>query len=116
MDRVIVYDGECSFCSGVVKFIRRHDRRMIFRYTPLQAEEGSRILTAAGLPVSENGTVVYKRDDNHYLRSSAALHILKDLGGLWSIFFIFIIVPPIIRDGVYRFIARNRHRLAGLLS
>jgi predicted DCC family thiol-disulfide oxidoreductase YuxK len=116
MDRVIVYDGECSFCSGVVKFIRRHDRRGIFTYIPLQNEEAKSILRVAGLPVSENGTVVYKRADKHYLRSSAALHILKDLGGLWRILFIFIVVPPFIRDGVYRFIARNRHRLAGLLS
>jgi predicted DCC family thiol-disulfide oxidoreductase YuxK len=111
MERVIIYDGECSFCSAVVKFIRRRDSRRIFTFTPLLSEDGKRILRSAGLPVSENGTVVYKRDDLYYLRSSAVLHILRDLGGVWSIFFVLIVVPPFIRDAVYRFIARHRHLL-----
>lgn len=116
MERVILYDSECSFCTGVVSFIRSRDKRRLFMLTPLQSEEGKSLLSMAGLPAKSGGTVVYKKDGRYYLRSSAALHILKDMGGFWRIFFIFIVVPPFIRDGVYRLIARHRSRLAGLLS
>jgi hypothetical protein len=58
-------------------------------------------------------TAIYKKEGQFYLRSSAVLHILKDLGGTWKILYVFIIIPPFIRDFVYRLIAHNRYRFFG---
>jgi predicted DCC family thiol-disulfide oxidoreductase YuxK len=70
-------------------------------------------LLAAGLSETESDTAVYIKNGRTSLRSSAVLHILKDLGGTWQILYVFIIVPPFIRDFFYRLIAHNRYRLFG---
>jgi predicted DCC family thiol-disulfide oxidoreductase YuxK len=44
---VIVFDGECIFCSGWVRFLLRHDRRAQYRYLTAQSP-----LARLGLPWS----------------------------------------------------------------
>ncbi|MCB0771581.1 MAG: DUF393 domain-containing protein, partial [Flavobacteriales bacterium] len=58
-------------------------------------------------------TVIYLRGDKTLVRSSAALRILRDLGGAWALSYAFMIVPRPIRDLVYGFIAKNRYRWFG---
>jgi len=79
----------------------------------LQSEEGRGLLLASGLPETDSDTAVYIKNERAYLRSSAVLRILKDLGGAWKIMVAFLIIPPFIRDFIYRFIAHNRYRFFG---
>jgi len=116
MERVLVYDGDCGFCTGIAGFIGRRDKKNIFRFLTLQSEDGGKLLSAAGLKESDRGTVVYRKGARYFFRSSAVLHILKDLGGFWNLFFVFILVPPFIRDAVYRFVARHRRNFSRFLS
>jgi predicted DCC family thiol-disulfide oxidoreductase YuxK len=44
------------------------------------------------------------------MRSTAALRVLRKLSWPWPIFYPCVIVPGFLRDVVYRFIARSRHR------
>jgi predicted DCC family thiol-disulfide oxidoreductase YuxK len=69
----------------------------------------------AGQPVRplDLGTVLYVRNGKVLERSTAVLHILKDLGGPWGLLYGFIIVPPFLRDAVYRWVARNRYAWFG---
>lgn len=67
-----------------------------------------------GLSLTEkNKTVVLLTENKAHLKSTAALNIFKKLGGFWSLLYIFIIVPRIIRDAVYDFIARHRYKWFG---
>lgn len=47
------------------------------------------------------------------IKSDAALHVVKQLGGLYPVLYIFIVVPRFIRDAVYDLVARNRYRWFG---
>jgi predicted DCC family thiol-disulfide oxidoreductase YuxK len=96
-----------------VRFLRKIDRNEVLRFVPSESAEGRDVLLAAGLDSAENDTVVYCARNRHYLRSSAVLNILRDIGRGWQILYIFIIIPPFIRDFIYRLIARNRYRLFG---
>jgi predicted DCC family thiol-disulfide oxidoreductase YuxK len=113
MNGTVLFDGNCNLCDRLAVFLRKHDRFNRFRLVPLQSVEGMVTMLAAGLNIAEKDTALYSKENRFYLRSSAVLHILKDLGGAWRILYIFIIVPPIIRDHVYRFFARNRYRIFG---
>jgi predicted DCC family thiol-disulfide oxidoreductase YuxK len=113
MENAITYDAECNFCNGVVRFLRKRDRRSRFRFVPLQSDEGGELLKGAGLAEEDRNTVVYYSGKNIYLRSSAVLHILKDTGGIWSLTYIFIIFPRFLRDRVYRLVARYRYHIGG---
>ena len=112
MSGTVLYDGNCNLCNNQVRFIRKRDKGKQFRFVPLQSEEGIDMLRDAGLPGNELDTVVYKKSGRHYLRSSAVLGILRDLGGGWRLLYSLVIVPAVIRDFFYRLVARNRHRLA----
>jgi len=46
-------------------------------------------------------------------KSTAILKVCKILGGIWSIFYVFIIIPSFIRNGFYNFIASIRYKLFG---
>lgn len=115
---VLLYDGLCGFCDGVVQFVLRHDRRRVLRFAPLQgefaaevvgrhpelAEVDSLILVE---PAAGGGEGVVR------VHSDAALAVARAMGGAWAAFGIFRLVPAPLRDGVYRFIARNRYRWFG---
>ena len=111
MGGTVLYDGECSFCNSQVRFIRERDTRNRFRFVPLQSDEGRELLRKAGLPENELDSVVYDKSGRQYLRSSAVLSILRDMGRGWSLLYSLVIVPACIRDAFYRLVARNRHRL-----
>jgi predicted DCC family thiol-disulfide oxidoreductase YuxK len=113
MNGTVLFDGICNLCNGLILFTKKRDTSKRFRFVTLQSEEGRGMLLEAGLPETDSDTAIYKKDGQFYLRSSAVLHILKDLGGTWKILYIFIIIPPFIRDFFYRFIAHNRYRLFG---
>ncbi|MHC1733955.1 MAG: thiol-disulfide oxidoreductase DCC family protein [Bacteroidales bacterium] len=112
MAGTILYDSSCSLCNSQVRFIRKRDRENLFRFVPLQSEEGREMLHKAGLTGNELDTVVYEKSGRHYLRSSAVLSILRDLGRGWKLLYSLVIVPAVIRDFFYRLIARNRHMLS----
>src|SRR3954471_7457378 len=112
-DHLIVFDGVCNLCNDAVQFVIRHDRRGRFMFTSLQSEAGQEILRGNGLPADHFDSFIYIRDQKVYQRSGAALYMLRDIGGLWSLLFAFIIVPRFIRDFVYDTVARHRYRWFG---
>lgn len=82
-------------------------------FASLQSERGKELLVKHGLPVDDYASFVYIKGNKVYMKSSGALHVLKDIGGLWKLFYVFIIVPRPIRDYVYSLIANSRYRLFG---
>jgi predicted DCC family thiol-disulfide oxidoreductase YuxK len=111
--RIILFDGVCNLCNGFVQFIIRNDRKERFHFGGLQSAEAQQLLHGTDLRPQDLDTVIYLRKGWALSRSTAALHILKELGGAWSLMAVFFVVPRFIRDAVYRFIANNRYRWFG---
>jgi len=115
MEPIILFDGVCNFCNGMVNFIIARDPKAYFRFAPLQSETGQRMRLRFG--VDENvDSIILIEDESAYVFSTAALRIVKALGGLWRLLYVFIIVPTPIRDFFYRLFARNRYWLFGKKS
>lgn len=110
---IVLFDGVCNLCSRLVTFIAARDRMLKFTYVSLQSPYGQSMLHNFGLPDSDFDTVVYIKGEKCYLRSTAVLNILKDLGGIWSMVWIFIIFPLPIRDFIYHIVSRTRYRIFG---
>ncbi|MFK7951184.1 MAG: thiol-disulfide oxidoreductase DCC family protein [Saprospiraceae bacterium] len=110
---IILFDGVCNLCNGAVQFIIERDKKRLFRFASLQSDIGKQYQAKAGLSTDSIDTILLVEDGQIYQKSSAALRIARKLDGLWSLLFIFIIVPPFIRNRVYDFIARNRYRWFG---
>ena len=51
-----------------------------------------------------------------YIKSTAAIRLTKYLKGAYPIAFVFIIIPAVIRNIVYDFIAKNRYKWYGKMD
>src|SRR5690606_35202598 len=112
MKRIILFDGECTFCNANVQFIINRDPYAHFNFASIQSDIGQELIRKHQIP-SEIDSVILIEEDKAYVKSSAALRIAKKLDGLWHLFFIFMLVPRKIRDGAYDIVARNRLKLVG---
>jgi predicted DCC family thiol-disulfide oxidoreductase YuxK len=113
---IILFDGTCKLCNSVVRFIAKNDSKRIFCFVPLASEKATEYLNRYNKKDVNRGSVLLIEDEKIYTKSSAVLHILKCLDGLWPLFYVFIIVPGFIRDPVYDIIARYRYRWFGAVK
>ena len=110
----MLYDGVCNLCNAAVQFIINRDPRARFRFAALSSPYALRLLQAYNLTVkAEPDSIVLIQNGKAYLQSGAALRIAKGLGGVWPFLYVFIWVPPFIRNAVYGLIARNRYHWFG---
>ena len=110
---VVIFDGVCNFCNSSVNFIMDRDRQGQIRYTPNQSDSGRDLLTQHGRNPDEVETLYLIEDGKLYDQSSAVLRISRYLRFPWNLGYALIIIPRFLRNGVYRFIARNRYRWFG---
>lgn len=108
---VILFDGDCGACSGLVRFVFEHDRRAHFRFTPLQSDVGRELLARHRIS-READTVVLIEGDSAFTRSTAVLRIAWRLGWPWQALAALLAVPTFVRDPLYAAFARNRYRFA----
>ncbi|MFP5040905.1 thiol-disulfide oxidoreductase DCC family protein [Parasediminibacterium sp. JCM 36343] len=112
-ERIILFDGVCNLCSSSVQFVIRHDAKGIFKFASLQSNSGQVLLAQYHLPQTSFNSFVYLDNGRVYLQSSAALQVARHLDGAWFLLYYFIIVPPFIRNWVYRTISNNRYKWFG---
>jgi predicted DCC family thiol-disulfide oxidoreductase YuxK len=116
MQPIVLFDGECTLCNRAVKFLLRHNHSGNLRFTSLQSAVGSDIVKLAGKTFEHSDTLLLLQDNILYSYSTAALKLTAHLRFPWRLLRIFILVPPIIRDTLYRFTAKNRYKWFGRKS
>ena len=84
-----------------------------FKFAALQSESAKILLKKFNLVTDDFESFVYICGDQCYLKSAAALHVSKDLGGFWKLFYVFFIVPAFIRDFLYSLVAKSRYKIFG---
>jgi predicted DCC family thiol-disulfide oxidoreductase YuxK len=109
----VLFDGDCNLCNGAVQFILRRDRRAVFQFASLQSAAGRQLLVAADAPAQLPDSLVLVQNGVLALKSTAALHIARGLRWPWPLFAVFFVVPRLLRDLIYDWIARNRYRWFG---
>lgn len=110
---LIVFDGECGFCSKDIDYVLRHDRPGVFRFTPAQSELGTALMKHYGFRTYEYETSLLIENGIAHARSDGVLLVLKRLGGVSRLLSLLRVVPRPLRDMVYDHVARNRMKIAG---
>ncbi|MBL0939567.1 MAG: DUF393 domain-containing protein [Gemmatimonadaceae bacterium] len=116
---VLLYDGDCGFCAGSVQFVLSHEpanRTEALRFAPLQGAFGAEMRERFHELAAVDSVVWYEPDASGgrvLIYSDAGLAVLRHLGGMWRVVGAAVrIVPRVLRDSVYRFIARHRLDIA----
>jgi predicted DCC family thiol-disulfide oxidoreductase YuxK len=109
---VIIYDGDCAFCQLWVERLHR-----ALPVVPRTVPSHSVALDELGLSADDVANYAWLITPARHIAGGAILRellihqprphlrFLGHLLGLWPI--------PLIADGVYRLVAKNRHRLPG---
>jgi predicted DCC family thiol-disulfide oxidoreductase YuxK len=110
VDTWLFFDGECNLCDGFINFVADTDSDAVVKFGAIQKHQ--RKLAARGAP-TDLSTLVLVQGDDFYTHSGAALRVFALLPQPYAAVSAFYIVPPIIRDAVYRFVAAHRYEWFG---
>ncbi len=103
---VILFDGVCHLCNGLVQFVLRRDPAGVFAFASLQSEFARGRFSLESVVLLEAGQV--------YHAEIAVLRILSRLQSPWPfVARIAAWVPRVLLAVAYRLIARNRYRWFG---
>lgn len=109
---VLVYDGDCGFCTSSVRFLERH--------VPVRAEVVAfqfADLDALGTTAERAQHEVLWVDRAGRVSGGAEAigRMLTDAGGVWRVPGVAMRVPPVswLAHAVYRLVANNRQRMPG---
>jgi predicted DCC family thiol-disulfide oxidoreductase YuxK len=115
-NRVLIYDGDCKFCQLSLEFGLRHLRHFP-KYVAFQKIEPAKF----GLTLEQVKSQIWLATEGYGSKFSKGGHLaaadilLMQKNPLHKVLGWFIKTPPtaIVADFVYRWVAKNRHRLPG---
>jgi predicted DCC family thiol-disulfide oxidoreductase YuxK len=115
---IVLYDGVCGLCNRLVQFLLKRDRQDRLRFASLQSDFSAAILKRHGANTRNLDTVYLVMDHEEpgerlLARSDAILSLGRQLGGIWSLAVVGKVLPRLIRDWMYNFVARNRYAVFG---
>ena len=103
---VILFDGVCHLCNGLVPFVLRRDAARVFDFAPLQSEFAGGRFSLESVVLLEAGQV--------YSGEIAVLRILSRLRWPWPWVARLAALPPRrVSMWVYNLVARHRYRWFG---
>jgi len=114
---VLLYDGVCGFCNGVVRTILRFDRRGTLRFAALDSDFAKAVIDRHP-SLADVDTMVFVDDpgqpgENVSVRSAAALRVARYLGGPWKVLLVAGLIPERLSDWLYDRFAGIRYRVFG---
>ncbi|HJY63417.1 MAG TPA: DCC1-like thiol-disulfide oxidoreductase family protein [Ignavibacteria bacterium] len=111
--KIILFDGVCNFCNSSVNFIIDRDKKNIFKFAALQSDIGDELQRKFSLNPKDLSSFILIEGDKYYKKTTAALRVAKDFGFPWNILYLFIMIPPCIRNISYNIIAKYRYKWFG---
>jgi len=108
---IILFDAQCVLCSANAQFVLRHDWKRRFRLAAMQGPVGEALFRRHGIDPENPDTIIVVEGDHAHRDSDAVLFIYENLGWPWRLASMARLVPRLVRDPLYGWVARNRYRL-----
>jgi predicted DCC family thiol-disulfide oxidoreductase YuxK len=115
---LVLYDGVCGLCHGVVQFVLPRDRAHAFDFASLQSATGRSWLSRFGRSADRLDTLVVITDyggasPGVLIKAHAAIFVARALGFPWRALTIVRLLPTAVSNAVYDAVARRRYRVFG---
>ncbi|MEL6917269.1 MAG: DUF393 domain-containing protein [Bacteroidota bacterium] len=112
-ESIIVFDGECNLCNGVVGWLLRFAPNDVFRFVAFQSVEGQQLLKKNGFPTQQLETVILFDENGVHTHSDGFLRIVSKIPKWRLVAALLAFIPRIIRDTIYNLASRNRVKWFG---
>jgi predicted DCC family thiol-disulfide oxidoreductase YuxK len=112
-NKILLFDGVCKLCNTSMMFVIKRDKKRQIRYATIQSKQGKKLMNKYGIEETYLGSLIFIDEGKVYLRSTGALRLCLYLKGLWPLLYVFIIVPPFIRNAFYDTVSKYRYSIFG---
>ena len=113
---VLLYDGSCGVCNRSVQWILSHESEHSLRFAALESPLGTALRELGRIDANVDSVLWVERAGEGVrvsIRSSAAIHVGRYVGGAWKwLAGLAWLVPKPLRDLAYRGFASIRHHVA----
>lgn len=113
MQRIILFDGVCNFCSRTVHTILKHDKAGIYQFAPIQSVAAAELIQDFGLSQKGLSTVLLVDGDRVFIKTAAISKIASNLSGWPYLFTMLKYIPMPVADFFYDVVAKYRYTLFG---
>ncbi len=113
MKDIIVFDGECNLCNGVVGWLLKFAPKNQFQMVAFQSPLGQELLVHNNMSAERLDTVVLFDESGKHTHSDGFLRILSKIPKWQLIGAILSLTPKTIRDNIYVVAAKNRVKWFG---
>jgi predicted DCC family thiol-disulfide oxidoreductase YuxK len=112
--KVILFDGVCNLCNNAVVKVIKYDTKNTFLFSALQSKTGQEIINHLKIDTSKiDSIILYEPAISYDIKSTAAIKVMNDFGGIWNVTKILWVFPEGFRNLVYNYIAKNRYKWFG---
>lgn len=110
---IIIFDGECNLCNGVVGWLLKFAPEDLFQFVPFQSRYGQELLATHGFPTNQLDTVILIDDNGVQTHSDGFLKIVAKIPKWKRVAALLAFIPRMIRDYIYKTASRNRVKWFG---
>ncbi|WP_282079673.1 thiol-disulfide oxidoreductase DCC family protein [Aquimarina algiphila] len=110
---IIIFDGECNLCNGVVGWLMKFANDDLFEFIPFQSPKGQQLLKSFDYPTEQLETVILIDENGSHTHSDGFLKIVAKIPKWKRVAALLVFVPRIIRDAIYTLASRNRVKWFG---
>jgi predicted DCC family thiol-disulfide oxidoreductase YuxK len=110
---VVLFDGICNLCNGMVAFVIARDPGARFAFGALQSAAARTLLQDVSAPEPLPDSVVLLEGRRVYTKIDGGAPIARGLRFPWPLALAFFALPRPVRDWLYDVVARNRYRWFG---
>ena len=113
---VVLFDGDCNFCSATVRWTVERDPLARLRFARLRSTAARRAVALADPHTDFDAlpdTIVLVDEGGVHTASTAVLRMARCLRFPYPVLSLALLVPRPVRDAAYRVLARNRYRWFG---
>ena len=110
---IIIFDGECNLCNGVVGWLMKFAPKDLFQFVAFQSSFGHSLLIAYGFNTDRLDTVILIDENGVNTHSDGFIRIISKMPKWKLVASLLAFIPRMIRDYIYRTASKNRIKWFG---
>jgi len=110
---IIIFDGECNLCNGVVGWLLKFAPEHLFQFVAFQSSYGKELLIKNGFSTQQLDTVILIDEYGVKTHSDGFLKIVSKIPKWQRVAALLAFIPRLLRDYIYKTASKNRLKWFG---